>query len=196
MGTDVGNRSIDMIKQDKQLNAGVVDVLYAVALGEGFFSSMHQLKARILSGDFEIFGTGGQGLYRVLLGFLIIVLSWVHYRRFALFTDAYPHWEFSTDIVVMILYMTLFLFVDVPGAYYLVVAVIWLLYIVSRAALWRKNLRLTVIEFSFLPFFIAVAVSSLYFTSTGSEWIRLLLVTAGAVLFRYLDQKYQSMTQV
>lgn len=56
-------------------NAEVLDVLYAVALGEGFISGIYGLKDQIISGEILMFGAAGQELCRVLLGFVVIILS-------------------------------------------------------------------------------------------------------------------------
>ena len=167
-----------------------MDVLYAVALGEGFFSGIYSLKDQMSSGEVLTLGLAGQGLYRALLGFLIIILSWLHYRTSTLTDNDYTTGEFVTDIVIMITYMTLFLFVDAPVAYYSTISVIWLLYLTARFDFCKKNFALLFVELSFVIFFALVVVSATAYDGTGIEWARLIVVTIAIVLYRPLNRKF------
>ncbi len=61
-----------MNKASQRSNAEVLDVLYAVALGEGFISGIYGLKAQIISGEILMFAEAGQELCRVLLAFVVL----------------------------------------------------------------------------------------------------------------------------
>ena len=59
----------------------MLDVLFAVALGEGFFSGMYELKDKIVTGAVWTAGVDGQNFFRFIHAFLIVLFSWLHYRR-------------------------------------------------------------------------------------------------------------------
>lgn len=177
-----------MAKAAGQSNAGVIDVLFAVALGEGVLSALNQFKDELVSGEVFALGAAGQGMYRVFLAFLIILLSWLQYRQSTMTTyERYPTAEFAADILVIVAYMTLFLLVDAPTAYYTTVALIWLIYVIARANLWIHSPLYLLYGLLFIGSFVAVAATTRAFSGRGAEWTRLLLVTAAIVAYRPLD---------
>lgn len=150
---------------------------------------MSAVKEDLVNGQFVLWGAGGQILCRVLLGFLIVILSWLYYRRFMMKVSDYPTAEFAADVVVMIAYMALFLFIDWPAGFYSIIALIWLLYLAARIL----NRKITVTYFIFGLVFVAgfsgVALSAKFNDGTGAEWMRLILVTIAVVIYRPLDRK-------
>ena len=171
-------------------NAEVLDVLYAVALGEGFIAGVHQFKDELITGELLALGESGQGFYRVLLAFLIVILSWLHYRRSTLVRPAYPSPEFFVDIVIILIYMSLFLFYDAPFAYYCAIAAIWVLYVVARVDEWRRSVSYLLFGLAFIGFFVSIAATASNESTGGTEWLRLLLVTAGVAIYRPLDGRF------
>lgn len=168
-------------------DAGVVDVLYAIALGEGFFASISEIKQLLMAGQFLLFGAGGQRLSRVALGFLVIIVSWLYYRRAILPGRNYPIPEFALDIVVMIAYMALMSFAGWPALYYSIIAIIWLLYLLARLASREMSAAYLVFGLAFVAFFVAAAASASVYRDTPAEWLRVILVTIGVVAYRLLD---------
>jgi hypothetical protein len=168
-------------------NAVVLDVLFAVALGEGFIGGIYEFKDALISGEVLGLGPTGQGFYRVLLGFLIILLSWLHYRRSTMVAREYPAGEFIIDVLVVVIYMALFLFVQAPAAFYSLLAVIWILYVSARYRLWRKAPAYLGFGIAFIGIFAAVAVTSSNQPDVAQEWARLLVVTIAIVIYRPLD---------
>ena len=178
------------MKNNKGSNAEVLDVLFAVALGEGFLAGINQYKSQIITGDVFALDATGQGFWRVLLSFLIIILSWLHFRRSTLVARAYPTSEFVTDIFVAVSYMALFLFVDAPAAFYTMLVIIWVLYTISRNDQWRGDRSYLAYNLGFVAFFTLTAMSLWWSESTAVEWLRLVAVTAAVVLFRALDRRF------
>ena len=168
-------------------DAGVVDILYAVALGEGFFAAIYGLREELTAGQFLLIGTGGQTLARVLLGFLIIIISWLFYRRAFVPGRDYPTSEFAFDIVTIIAYMALLSFAGWPVVFYAVVAFIWSTYLLARIASRRMNTAYLLFGLGFVVFFVAAAVSSVLAPGSAGEWLRIFLVTAGVAAYRLLD---------
>ena len=68
-----------MDSSKKRPNAEVLDILFAVALGEGFITGMYEYKDLLVAGEVFTFGETGQGLFRILISFVIIILSWLHF---------------------------------------------------------------------------------------------------------------------
>lgn len=176
-----------MADAPQRSNAEVLDVLYAVALGEGFIAGVHQFKGALVTGEVLTLGDTGQGFYRLLLAFLIVILSWLYYRRSTLVRPAYPSPEFFVDIVIILIYMSLFLFYDAPFAYYSAVAAIWVLYVLARADEWRRSVSYLLFGFAFVGFFVLIAATASNESTGSTEWLRLLLVTAGVAIYRPLD---------
>jgi hypothetical protein len=171
-------------------NAVVLDVLFAVALGEGFIGGLYEFKDALISGEVLSLGATGQSFYRVLLGFVLILLSWLHYRSKTLVAREYPASEFLVDVSVVVIYMTLFLFVQAPVAFYSLLAVIWILYVTARYRLWRNALAYLGFGMAFVGLFAAVAVTSSNQPEVAQEWARLLVVTIAIVIYRPLDNWY------
>ena len=170
-------------------DAGVLDILFAVALGEGFITGMYEYKDLLISGEVFTFADPGQGLYRILLTFLIIILSWIHFRSDTLTNDEYPRGEFVVDILVVLSYMTLFLFVEAPTIYFATVSVIWLLYALARYLSGRTSLACTVFGLAFVMLFLIISISSAKWHGNAAEWSRLVLLTIGIVIYRPLDRR-------
>lgn len=170
-------------------DAGVVDILYAVALGEGFFAAIYGLREELAAGEFLLIGAGGQTLARVLLGFLIIIVSWLFYRRAFVPGRDYPTSEFAFDIVTIIAYMALLSFAGWPVVFYLVVAFIWSAYLLARIASRRMNAAYLMFGLAFVAYFVAASVSAVFVTGTAGEWLRILFVTLGVAAYRLLDSR-------
>lgn len=168
-------------------DAGVVDVLYAIALGEGFFAAISEIKQLLAADQFLLLGAGGQTLSRVALGFLIIVVSWLYYRRAIIPGRSYPIPEFAIDIVVMIAYMALMSFVGSPALYYSIIAIIWLLYLLARLASREMSAAYLTFGLAFVAFFAVAAASASVYRDTAAEWPRVILVTVGVASYRLLD---------
>lgn len=178
-----------MTKSSGKSDAGVVDVLYAVALGEGFFAAVYGLREEVAAGQFLIQGSGGQTLARVLLGFLIIIVSWLFYRRAFIPGRDYPTTEFVIDIVTIVTYMALLSFADWPLAFYSAIALIWTTYLLARIASRRMNAAYLLFGLFFVAYFIAAAVSAVAIAGPVAEWLRIVLVTIGVTAYRLLDIK-------
>jgi hypothetical protein len=170
-------------------NAEILDVLYAVALGEGFMWGMSGIRDDVVSGMVLQSHETAQTLCRILLGFVIIILSWLYYRRFMLTRAHYPAAEFVTDVVVMMTYMSLFLLIDVPGPFYATVAAIWVLYGLARAGTWLRSRAYLGFLVAYVVFFAALAASTRAFPGTAAEWLRLLTAAIAAFAFRPLDHR-------
>ena len=178
-------------------DAGVVDVLYAVALGEGFFVAVNGIKEGLAAGQFALFDASGQTLFRVLIGFLIIILSWLFYRKAFLASEReYPTSEFAIDIVTMIAYMALLSFADWPAAFYLIVTIIWMIYLLARVASRRMNSPYFVFGLVFVLYFLGVSLSTLVVQGITGEWVRIGLVSLGVVAYRPLDAKLRTRLQI
>lgn len=173
-------------------DTGVVDILYAVALGEGFFAAIYGIKEELVAGQFQLFGAGGQTLLRILLGFLIIIVSWLYYRRAVIPGRSYPTSEFALDVAVMISYMGLLSFADWPAAFYLIVSLIWLLYLSARIASRQMNSAYLVFGLLFVAYFGVASASSFLDQSYAGEWLRFALVTVGVVAYRLLDLRLRA----
>ena len=173
-------------------DTGVVDILYAVALGEGFFAAIYGIKEQAMSGQFQLFGAGGQTLLRVMLGFLIIIVSWLYYRRAVVPGRSYPTSEFAIDVAVMISYMGLLSFADWPAALYSITALVWLLYLAARIASRQMNGVYLVFGLIFTAYFGVAAASALVDQSYLGEWLRFGLVAAGVIVYRLLDLKLRT----
>ena len=89
----------------------------------------------------------------------------------------------------MITYMTLFLFVDTPAAYYTLLSVIWMFYLVARVGYAGRGLSYVLFGLAFVGFFALLAVSTAANSGTGAEWIRLFLVAIAISAYRPLDRK-------
>lgn len=173
-------------------DAGVVDVLFAVALGEGFFAAMYGIREEVVAGQFLLLGTGGQTLSRVLLGFVIIIVSWLFYRRAVVPGRNYPPIEFAIDIVTIIAYMALLSFADWPIVFYPVIAVIWLMYLLARIASRLTNTAYLVFGLTFVLYFVIISVSASWSQANISEWLRIILATVGVSAYRFLDVKLRT----
>ena len=90
----------------------------------------------------------------------------------------------------MITYMTLFLFVDTPAAYYTLLSVIWMFYLVARVGYAGRGPVYLLFGLAFVGFFALLTVSAVATGGTGAEWARLLLVTIGIAAYRPLDRKF------
>jgi hypothetical protein len=178
-----------MSEPNRRPNAEILDVLYAVALGEGFMWGMSQIRDDVLSGMVLQSHAVAQTLGRILLGFLIIILSWLYYRRNMLSRARYPAAEFVTDVVVMMTYLSLFLLIDVPGPFYATVAAIWVLYGLARAESGLRSPAYLGFLAAYVAFFAALAASAWAFPGPGAEWLRLLAATVAALAFRSLDRR-------
>ena len=170
-------------------DAGVVDVLYAIALGEGFFAAIYSLREEFAAGQFLLIGAGGQTLARVLLGFLIIIVSWLIYRRAFAPDRDYPTSEFAIDIITIIAYMALLSFADWPIVFYSVVAFIWITYLLARIASRRMNTAYLMFGLAFVAYFVTASVSTVIIHGAAGEWLRIILVTIGVIAYRLLDIK-------
>jgi hypothetical protein len=180
-----------MANTEVQSNAGVIDVLFAVALGEGVFSGLNRFSDEVVSGEVFALGSASRGTYRVFLAFLLILLSWLHYRRSTMASyDRYPTAEFAADVLVIVAYMTLFLFVDAPVAFYTTVALIWMIYVITRVDLWIHSPLYLLFGLLFIGAFVGVAATTWAFPGAGAEWARLLFVTAAIVAYRPLDRRF------
>lgn len=173
-------------------DAGVVDVLFAVALGEGFFAAIYGIRDEIVVGQFLLVGAGGQTLSRVLLGFIIIIVSWLYYRRAVIPGRNYPQFEFAIDIVTIIAYMALLSFADWPIVFYSVITVIWLMYLLARIASRLTNTAYLIFGLAFVVYFLVASVSASLNQGHLSEWLRIILVTAGVISYRFLDVKLRA----
>jgi hypothetical protein len=178
-----------MSEPNRRPNAEILDVLYAVALGEGFMWGMSQIRDDVLSGMVLKSHAVAQTLGRILLGFLIIILSWLYYRRNMLSRARYPAAEFVTDVVVMMTYLSLFLLIDVPGPFYATVAAIWVLYGLARAESGLRSPAYLGFLAAYVAFFAALAASAWAFPGPVAEWLRLLAATVAAIAFRPLDRR-------
>lgn len=178
-----------MTSSSRSTDAGVVDILFAVALGEGFFAAIYGIKEEINAGHFLLVGSGGQILSRVLLSFLIIIVSWLYYRRAVVPVRDYPLAEFAIDIIILIAYMTLMSFADWPIVFYSVIAVIWLLYLLARIASGQMNTAYLIFGLAFVVYFVVASVSAFFDHGNFSEWLRISLVTIGVITYRILDEK-------
>jgi len=181
-----------MTRSSGRSDAGVVDVLYAVALGEGFFAAIYSLREELASGQFLLLGAGGQTLARVLLGFLIIIVSWLFYRRAFVPGRDYPTSEFVIDIITIIAYMALLSFADWPVVFYLFVALIWITYLLARMASRRMNTAYLMFGLIFVAYFITASVSTVIIQGVAGEWLRIILVTIGVAAYRLLDINLRS----
>jgi hypothetical protein len=146
-------------------------------------------KGYLVSGEVFTFAEPGQGMYRILLSFLIIILSWLHFRSSVLTTNVYPRREFAVDVIITMSYMTLFLFVDAATTYYATVAVIWLLYALARAMAGLTSFKHTIFGLVFVGLFTAITISSVIWVGYAAEWSRLVLLTIGIVAYRSLGRK-------
>ena len=169
-------------------NAEVLDILFAVAIGEGTIWGVQEYRDLLVSGELFSVPDAAQGFVRVLLGFLLIILSWLHFRRSTLSRHDYPAHEFVFDILVAVSYMVLFLFVAAPTAFYVVITLIWLLYLGARYLGWRRRLSYLAFGLAFIVYFALIAISGSYFSGDGFEWTRLVLVATGIIVYRPLDQ--------
>ena len=181
-----------MTSSSGRSDAGVVDVLYAVALGEGFFSALYSVREELAAGQFLLAGAGGQTLARVLLGFSIIIVSWLFYRRTFVPGRNYPTSEFVIDIVTIIAYMALLSFADWPIMFYSVIALIWMTYLSSRVASRRMNTAYLMFGLMFVAYFVAASVSIVFNQGVVGEWMRIILVTIGVAAYRILDVKLRA----
>lgn len=173
----------------KHRNAEVLDILFAVALSEGFISGIYEYKDLLVSGEIFTWGAPGQGLYRILLGFLIIILSWLHFRSETMIEQNYPRGEFVVDVLVAVTYMTLFLFTDAPATFYTVIAIVWFLYTVARYFAGYRRVWYLACGFAFAAAFLAAAYSTRLWEGNAAEWSRLLLVTAVVIVYRPIDAR-------
>ena len=121
-------------------DAGILDVLFAVALGEGYLEGIAQNREQILSGAAFTLGPPGQDLYRVALAFLVILLSWIYYRRTTLPGHDYGRGEFAVDTLVIITYLTMFAFVDEAVVFAWILALIWTLYLLARVVSGQRSM--------------------------------------------------------
>ena len=146
----------------------------------------------LVSGEIFSVPDAAQGFSRVLLGFLLIILSWLHFRRSTLTKHEYPAHEFVFDILVAVSYMVLFLFVAAPTAFYVVITLIWALYLGARYQAWRSNANYLLFGLGFVAYFALIAASGKFFSGDAFEWVRLVFVTAGIVAYRPLDHRVES----
>ena len=175
-------------------NAEVLDILFAVALGEGFITGIYEYKAPLLSGEVFASTELSQGFCRVLLSFLIIILSWLHFRSTTLSSRDYPSGEFVVDVLVAMSYMALFLFVDAPVVFYATVTGIWFLYALARVLSGQRSLAYLTFGLGFVAFFLAATISAGFGSSDNVEWIRLALVTLAIIAYRPLDRRVSART--
>jgi hypothetical protein len=173
-------------------DAGVVDVLYAVALGEGFFAAMYGIREDLVAGEFLPFGAGGQTLSRVLLGIFIVIVSWLYYRRAVIPGRDYPTSEFAIDIIVMVAYMAMLSFADSPAIFYSVIAVIWMMYLLARIASRQMNKAYLVFGLGFVAFFVVLSATTFFDQGIVGEWLRIIMVTIGVAAYRVLDVKLRT----
>jgi hypothetical protein len=178
-----------MSESSNRADAGILDVLYAVALGEGFLWGASAIREGLASGAFAAPGALPQAVGRILLAFLIIMLSWVHYRRAMLPRREYPIAEFVTDVTVMMVYLVLFQLFDVPVAYYAAVASLWLLYWLARAVGWLRSPKYLFFGLGYALLFAVLALSAWVFPGKDAEWLRLAVATVAACLYRPLDYR-------
>ena len=176
------------MNEAKRSNAEVLDILFAVALGEGFITGLYEYKSDLLSGAVFTFAEPGQGMFRILLTFLIIILSWLHFRSSTLSNPVYPRGEFVVDVLVAMSYMTLFLFVDEPVAFYALVGLVWMLYTIARVYSGLTQLRYLAFSLLFVVLFATIAVSAAVWDGAAAEWSRLVLLTIAVVAYRPLDR--------
>lgn len=176
-------------------DAGVVDILFAVALGEGFFSAIDGVRDNIAAGQFLLFGSGGQTMARLLLGFLLIILSWLYYRRAMIPGRDYPTSEFAIDIVVAIAYMALLSFADWPAVFYSIIAVIWGLYLLARIAGREMTTAYLLFGLGFVAYFLVASASTLFDPGVVAEWLRIVLVAIAVVAYRLSDVRYRERLQ-
>ena len=181
-----------MTRSSKRSDAGVVDVLYAVALGEGFFAAIYSFREEVAADQFVLIGAGGQTLARVLLGFFIIIVSWLFYRRTYVPGRDYPTSEFFVDIITIIAYMALLSFADWPMVFYSVVALIWMTYLLARMASRRMNTVYLSFGLVFVAYFVTAAISTVIVQGVTGEWLRIILVTIGVAAYRLLDVNLRS----
>ena len=185
-----------MTRSSGRSDAGVVDVLYAVALGEGFFSAIYSLREELAAGEFLLTGAGGQTLARVLLGFLIIIVSWLYYRRTFVPDRDYPTSEFVIDIITIIAYMALLSFADWPVVFHSVIAFIWMAYLLARIASRRMNKAYLMFGLVFVAYFVTAAASTFVVQGSAGEWLRIILVTIAVAAYRLLDVKLRSRLRI
>jgi len=172
--------------------AGVVDVLYAVALGEGFFAAVSEIKEALAADHFLLLGSEGQTFFRAGLAFFIIIVSWLYYRKAVISNRNYPPIELAIDIIVMIAYMALMSFVGWPVIFYSIIALIWLLYLLARIASREMNLAYLIFGLIFTAFFVVAAASVSINPGTAVEWSRMILVTIGVAAYRLLDRRLRT----
>ena len=171
-----------------QPSAQILDVLFAIALGEGFLTAVSDFKPAMVGEDFLSNVVAVQHLARILISFVIIILSWIHFRRQMLDATEYPTGEFVVDILVAMSYLSLFLFVDTPVFFAWIVALIWTLYMLARALSPQGNAAYHAFGFGFVVFFGLIAVSASVNGGDTAEWIRLTLILAGVAAYRPLDR--------
>ena len=169
----------------------MLDILFAIAIGEGTIWGVQEYRDVIVSGEILTSPDAAQGLVRVLLGFLLIILSWLHFRRSTLGRDKYPSGEFVFDVLVAISYMVLFLFVATPTAFYVVITIIWILYLAARMQSWRRSPAYFILGAAFILYFALLAAAGAVFNGATFEWLRLAFVAIGIVAYRPLDSRFE-----
>ena len=176
-----------MNERTRRSDAGILDILFAVALGEGYLEGIAQNREQILSGAAFTLGPPGQDLYRVALAFLVILLSWIYYRSTTLPGRVYGRSEFAVDALVVITYLTLFVFIDEAVVFAWILAFIWTLYLLARLVSGQRSAGDVSLGLAFIAAFVLIALSAAWWRGDAAEWARLLLMTVAVIAYRPLD---------
>lgn len=170
-------------------DAGILDILFAVALGEGYLEGVAQNREQILSGAAFSLGPAGQDLYRVALAFLVILLSWIYYRSTTLPGRVYDRGEFAVDALVVITYLTLFVFIDEAIVFAWILVFIWTLYLLARVVSKQRSRADVLLGVAFIGVLGVVALSGHWWRGDVAEWTRLLVMTVVVIVYRPLDRR-------
>lgn len=171
----------------RNVNVEVVDILYAIALGAGFTIGIYDFKERLIALEVFTAAETGQSFCRITLAFLVIIASWLHYKRHMVAGRTYPSPEFLSDILIVLIYMLLFIFVEAPAAYDLVMTAIWLLYALARLAYWPQDYLYFLFGLGFAAVFAALVAGSLMNLSRVWERVQLAVAAGLVVGYRPLD---------
>jgi hypothetical protein len=174
------------MNQSHHSNVGVVDILYAVAIGEGFFAAMYDLRSPLLADG--VTSVDLTALARSALAFLLIIMSWVRYRSHQFTIARYPTSEFITDIMIMLCYMSLFVIAPFEPVFYMMFAFIHILWLVS----WLSSRSSSFAYPSFIASFaVGYALLSVWATfDTTAEICRLSLAIVFLFCFRFMRVRW------
>lgn len=121
---------------------------------------------------------------------MIVIVSWLHYRRSTLGSREYPTVEFVLDVFVMMTYIALFLFTQETTAYYMTLTLVWTLYLLARLPGTEMTAKYFGIGVAFIAVFAAIAWTAHAFQGDLAEWLRILAVGSIALLYRPIDARF------